>query len=271
MTTSTKVALITGAAGGIGSATAQTFAQEGYALMLADLDEVNLKKLADKLEAKGTRVVCLAGDLGEETYRQNLVTQTVVQLGRLDVLVNNAAWRIPHSLRNLELATWEKTINICLTAPVFLSKAAAQAMEKQGLPGVIINLSSAMAARPSGLAVAYIACKGALESLTKELAITYGRSGIRVVCVAPGYIETEMSNDYQNQEGDNISTQLISHLTDFIPLGRGGAAQEVSQTIAWLCSDAAAYISGTTITVDGGFLPNFNSYSIKKLQFPEEF
>jgi len=266
-----KVALITGAAGGIGSATARILGELGYALMLSDIEAAGLASLQQELNAVGTTALSFPGDLNSEAYRETLIAETITRFGRIDVLLNSAAWRIGGSLRTLNLATWEKTIGVCLTAPVFLSKAAAAEMEKQQITGVIIHVSSVMAVRPSGVAAAYIACKGALESLTKEMAVTYGRNGIRVVCLAPGYIRTELSNDYKNQEGEDISDQLINQLTDFIPLGRGGNAVEVGRTIAWLCSDAATYITGTTITVDGGFQPNFNSYSVKKIQFPEEF
>src|SRR5690606_1081874 len=116
--------------------------------------------------------------------------------GSIDVLVNNAAWRVSGSARTQTLETWERTLRVCLTAPVFLTQQAAAVMEKQGKGGVVVNISSMMAARPSGLVPGYIAAKGAIESLTKELAVTYGRQGIRVVGVAPGYIETPLSNDY---------------------------------------------------------------------------
>ncbi|MCE6988569.1 SDR family NAD(P)-dependent oxidoreductase [Dyadobacter sp. CY323] len=266
-----KVAVITGAAGGIGSATARILGELGYALMLSDIETRGLETLQKELNAAGITAAPFPGDLNSEAYRESLIIETIARFGRIDVLLNNAAWRVAGSLRTLDLATWEKTIGVCLTAPVFLSKATAAEMEKQQIPGIIINVSSVMAGRPSGIAAAYIASKGALESLTKEMAITYGRNGIRVICIAPGYIRTELSNDYKNQEGENISDQLIEQLTDFIPLGRGGDAVEVGRTIAWLCSDAASYITGTTITVDGGFQPNFNPYSVKKIQFPEEF
>lgn len=271
MTEINKVALITGAAGGIGSATARILGVQGYALMLSDIEEEGLSILQEELSAAGLTVEIYPGDLNSEAYRDALIIQTINRLGRIDVLINNAAWRIAGSLRTLDLATWEKTIGVCLTAPVFLTKSVAAEMEKRQISGVIIQLSSVMSARPSGMAAAYIACKGALESLTREMAITYGRQGIRVLCVAPGYIKTELSNDYRNQEGENISARLIEELTDYVPLGRGGNATEVAQTISWLCSEGASYVTGTTITVDGGFQPNFNPYSIKKLQFPEEF
>ncbi len=266
-----KAALITGAAGGIGAATARRLAAAGYALLLTDIDAEKLSSLSEELENEGIRVHCLPSDLADESSWEGLIRATLEKHGRIDVLVNNAAWRIPGSLRSTGSDSWEKTLKICLTAPVFLAKAAARAMEQQNSGGVIVNISSVMAERPSGLAPAYMAAKGAINSLTRELAVTYGRSGIRVVGIAPGYIDTELSNDYVDPDGENISARLISQLTDYIPLGRGGRAEEIADVIAWACSDQASYVTGTTVTVDGGFLPNFNPYSVKKLQYPEEF
>lgn len=111
---------------------------------------------------------------------------------------------------------------------------------------------------------AYIAAKGGLESFTRELAVTYGRSGIRVVSVCPGYIETALSNDDEGSDGENISTKLMNEVTSFIPLN-GGEPGEVAEAIYWLSSGSASYITGTSLIIDGGFKPDFNKYSIKKL------
>lgn len=267
-----KVVIITGAAGGIGRATAKKFAEADFRLVLSDIAKEPLMALAADLKNR-YNVDCLpvVGDLAQPAYLEQLVKQTIAQYGRIDALVNNAAWRTLETLRTMEIETWEKTLRVCLTAPVFLTKWVAQHMEKQGDGGVIVNVSSVMASRPSGCGPAYIAAKGALESLTAELAITYGRSGIRVVGVAPGYIATELSNDYVDPEGENISASMTAELTDFIPLARGGNPGEVADAISWLCSPQASYISGTTLTIDGGLKPNFSKYSIKHLQFPNEF
>lgn len=267
-----KVVIITGAAGGIGRATAIRFAEENYRLVLSDIAEESLKTLVDELENR-YEVECLPlpGDLAQKPYLEHLVARTIQQFGQIDVLVNNAAWRTLETLRTMDLETWEKTLRVCLTAPVFLTKWVAQELESRRRSGVIINVSSVMAARPSGCGPAYIAAKGALENLTAELAITYGRSGIRVVGVAPGYIDTDLSSDYTNPEGENISDTLTRQLTDFIPLARGGQAREVADAIVWLSSPQASYISGTTLTIDGGFRPNFSNYSTKRTQFPDEF
>lgn len=267
-----KVVFITGAAGGIGKETALRFAQEGYALALSDINAVALQEVSVEIKEQfGTECLVLAGDLGDFGYLKNCIDETVRNWGRIDVLVNNAAWRTLQSMRNMELEDWEKTLRICLTVPAFLSKWAAAVMEQNGNGGVIINVSSVMSERPSGMASGYIAAKGGLENLTRELAVTYGRSGIRVVSVCPGYVETALSNDYEASDGENISTRLINDLTEFIPLNRGGAPKEIAEAIFWLSSASASYITGTSLVIDGGFKPNFSKYSSKKLQFPNEF
>jgi len=267
-----RVIIITGAAGGIGRATARKFAEMGCHLALCDIDEKALFPLAELLIDQ-YKIECLAipGDLTDHLYLNSIVDKTAERWGRVDVLVNNAAWRTIESLRTIEIDIWEKTLKICLTAPAFLTKWAAAFMEKKGTGGVIVNITSMMAERPSGTGSAYIAAKGALESLIRETAVTYGRSGIRVVGVAPGYIETELSHDYVDPEGENISEGLIMEITDSIPLARGGKAEEVADAIFWLSSESASYVTGTTLVVDGGFKPNFSKYSIKKRQFPDEF
>lgn len=267
-----KVVLITGAAGGIGKETALRFAQEGYVLALSDINGGALQEISVALnEQFRSEFLVLAGDLGDFGYLKTCIDKTVSRWGKIDVLVNNAAWRTLQSMRNMELRDWEKTLRICLTVPAFLSKWVAAVMEKNGNGGVIINVSSMMSERPSGIGSAYIAAKGGLESLTKELAVTYGRSGIRVVSVCPGYIETALSNDYEALDGENISKQMIQEVTEFIPLNRGGEPREVAEAIFWLSSESASYITGTSLVIDGGFKPNFSKYSIKKLQFPNEF
>lgn len=265
-----KVAIITGAAGGIGSATASALAEEGFCLSLIDTDAERLAQLNEEWQ-KHTQTLLLVGDLAEADFLQHIVKSTIETWGQIDVLINNAAWRTLESLRTMQVETWERTLKVCLTAPAFLTKWVAENMEQQGRSGVIVNVSSVMAHRPSGMGPAYIAAKGGLESLTQETAATYGRSGIRVLGIAPGLVETPLSRDYKNDEGNDISQRLIDEMTDFVPLGRGASPQEIAEVIRWAISDSAAYITGTTLPVDGGFHFNFNKYSIKKLQLPNEF
>jgi NAD(P)-dependent dehydrogenase (short-subunit alcohol dehydrogenase family) len=169
------------------------------------------------------------------------------------------------------MQTWNQTLQICLTAPAFLSQMVADSMEKNNAGGVIVNVSSMMSDRPAGISPAYIAAKGALESLTKELAVTYGRSGIRVVCVKPGFIDTDLSKDYKSTNGEELSDVLATYLIDATPLKSPASPVNVADAILFLCSDQAGFITGTSLTIDGGFTANMNSYQLKKRQFPKEY
>lgn len=266
-----KTVLITGAAKGIGKAIATRFATRGYALALVDNNEAGLKNLAKKLNEGGGDTLCLPGDIGNQVFMQTIVSKTMEKWNRIDALVNNAAWRTLETMRTISIENWNKTISICLTAPAFLSKYAAAQMEEKGIRGVIINISSVMAERAGGSSPAYIACKGAIDSLTRELAVLYGPKGIRILTVKPGNIQTGLSEDYVNEDGKNISKQLVDHLNDLTPLQRTGTAEDVANLCYWLSTEEASYITGASIQVDGGFTHNLSTYSVKRIQFPDQF
>lgn len=267
-----KVAIVTGASKGIGRQAAMEFAAIGYRVVMVATNDDALQKVGKEIEERyhAEYLVC-CGDLSDMQFTLSIAKAALEKFGRIDVLVNNAAWRMIETMRNINLETWNKTISICLTAPAFLAKSCAAAMEEQCIGGCIINISSVMSQSAAGTSPAYIASKGAMESLTKELAVTYGRSGIRVISLRPGFIETDMSNDYNTAQGNNISRKMAAELLDQLPVQRPGVAGDISKAILWLCSSEASYITGCEITIDGGLSHNFNSYSIKKLQFPKEY
>ena len=128
-----------------------------------------------------------------------------------------------------------------------------------------------MSQRAGGYSPAYIACKGGIESLTYELAVLYGPKSIRVIGVSPGSVETSLARDYKDDDGNNISDKLRGRMDENIPLQRTCEPAEIANVCYWLSSDEASYITGTCITVDGGFQRNFNSYNTKRLQYPKEF
>lgn len=264
-----RVAIVTGASRGIGKAIALRLLEEGYYISIVSDDEKELKSMVENLPKD--RVLVLVGDLSNLDFARDIINITYDKWGRINVLINNAAWRAVETLRTMSHDNWEKTLQICLTAPTFLSKWASHYMEKDAVAGVIINISSVMANRPSGTATAYVACKGALLSLTYEMATLLGPSGIRVIAVSPGNIETKISQDYTDQRGENISDKLVEHVHELTPLRRSGQADEVANTVVWLCSSKASYVTGTNLVVDGGFSTNFNGYTMKKLQFPKQF
>lgn len=267
-----KVVVITGAAGGIGSAIARKFALGQYCLVLADMDKEKLKDLVDEL-GQTYPVQCegVCGNLMDDHYLYQIIDVAVKRFGRIDVLVNNAAWRTIETMKTIDIETWNTTLRICLTAPAFLARAAAAVMEKSSSGGCIVNVSSIMSERTPGYCPAYVAAKGGIDSLTRELAITYGRNGIRAVGVSPGMVATSMGEDYTDGKGNNISSLIQHELIDYVPACRSATAAEIAGLIYWLSSDEAAYINGTNILIDGGFSANFNKYSIKSLQFPDQF
>ena len=272
MSDSRPVAFVTGAARGIGRATAVEFARRGYDVALLDvlsglLDEAaNAVRAAGKVEAV-THVV----DLTDLVAAEAAVRETARRFGRIDALVNNAIWRELLSMRQISLESWEKTLRIGLTAPAFLARRAAEVMEPRGRGGVIVNVSSVMSERAAGISPAYIAAKGGLDSLTYELAALYGPAGIRVVSVNPGAIDTDLSADYSDESGQSVTQELRRNTEETTPLRRFGRAEEVARVIAFLASDEASYITGTNVHVDGGLGRNMMSHSLKHRMSPQEF
>ncbi len=264
------VVFITGAAGGIGSATCVEFARRGYDLAMADVDEKKLQKLMNQIDSEETSMLPLAGDLADLEYAESSIKKTVEHFGRIDVLVNNATWREIKTMRTISLESWEKTMRVGVTAPAFLSRWAAAEMEKRG-KGVIINISSIQSQSVAGISPAYVASKGALDALTYELATLWGPKGIRVLAVNPGAIDTDGSRDYESNEGDNLTTQLRKWSEEMIPLRRWGRAEEIARTICMLCSEDASYLTGTTIVADGGVKMQFSPYPFKHQMFPQEY
>lgn len=266
-----QVVIITGAAGGIGRACALKFAANGFAVGIADVDAPGLQTTADALAKINGVYLKLQGDLHESVVWKQMIEDVLKRWGRVDVLINNAAWRTLETMRTISPDTWERTLRVCLTAPAFLAKYSAAAMETQHTKGVIINLSSVMSQRPGGGSPAYAACKGGIESLTYELAALYGPRGIRVVAVRPGQVDSALNRDYSNKEGMDVSASLQASMNDHTPLQRAADPAEVANVCYWLSTSEASFVNGTTITVDGGFTHNIHPYNIKGLQMPGEF
>ncbi|MEO8498618.1 MAG: SDR family oxidoreductase, partial [Planctomycetota bacterium] len=264
------IALITGAACGIGRETAFEFARRGYNLGLLDVLQDELQSTARAATGLGAECVAEPCDLSSLEASQAALQNIARHFGRLDVLVNNAAWREIKTMREISIESWERTLRICLTTPAFLARWAAEVMEPQG-SGVIINVCSIMSRRGSGVAAAYAAVKGGLDSLTYELASLYGRSGIRVLAISPGAIDTDLSGDYPGGDGQSVDAQLREWSTSEIPLGRWGEPAEIARAIAMLSSDDASYMTGTNVTVDGGWSQAHFPRDLLKQMKPDQF
>jgi NAD(P)-dependent dehydrogenase (short-subunit alcohol dehydrogenase family) len=263
-TSETPVAIVTGAAGGIGAATAHALADAGHRVVLVDINETGLAEICKQLSIEP---LAIAGDLSDMSFVASIVPRACERFGRVDALVNNAAWREIISMRRISVESWDKTLRICLTAPAFLARDAAAVMERQK-QGVIINVSSLMSQQAAGIAPAYIASKGGIDALTYELASLYGPAGVRVVCLQPGAIDTELSRDVANEENPD---DIRSFSDDMIMLGRWGRPEEIANVIAFLASDAASYINGTTLAVDGGWTRQHLPLSLKRRHFAEDY
>lgn len=249
-----RVALVTGASSGIGAAVAKEFVDRGLAVGILGRSVERLAEVRRWLESAGGRVIAVSGDLADLDFAESAVRSVVAAFGRLDVLVNNAAARELTTMREITPAEWERTLRACLTAPAFLARWAAEEMEKHG-GGVIVNVGSMMARQAHGISPAYVACKGALESLTYDLAALYGPAGIRVVTVAPGAIDTAMSRDLVTNNGSDCPSEdpIREFSESMAMLGRWGRPEEAAKAIAWVASEEASYLTGTTLVLDGGW------------------
>lgn len=239
-----KIALITGADSGIGRAVAIAFAREGADVAIAYLDEhEDAKETARWVEEAGRQCLLLPGDLAQKANCQAIVDQTVEQFGRIDVLVNNAAFQMTHeTLEEIPDEEWVKTFDINITAMFRICKAALPHM-KAG--GSIINTSSVNSDMPKPTLLAYAATKGAIANFTGGLAQLLGSKGIRVNSVAPGPIWTPLI----------VSTMPDEDVNSFgseTPLGRPGQPVEEAPIYVLLASDEASYISGSRYAVTGG-------------------
>jgi NAD(P)-dependent dehydrogenase (short-subunit alcohol dehydrogenase family) len=262
------VVLVTGASRGIGRATAIEFARRGYDAAIVARSEDDLNETARLVgEAGGEALVCV-GDLADLGFAQQCVRDTAARWGRLDVLVNNAAWREIVSMRTISVESWERTLRVSLTVPAFMSRWAAEVMHRRG-GGVIVQVSSMMSSQAAGFSPAYIACKGGLDSLTYELATLYGPAGIRVVAINPGAIDTDMSQDVAGEEA-GIHDDFRQFSEDMIMLGRWGTPAEIARLIATVASDDCAYVTGTTITADGGWSRQHLTTSLQRQMFSDE-
>jgi NAD(P)-dependent dehydrogenase (short-subunit alcohol dehydrogenase family) len=244
-----KVALITGGDSGIGRAVAIAFAKEGAASAIAYLDEHNdADETKRMVEEQGGKCILIAGDIGDESFCSQLVNRTVRELGRLDVLVNNAAEQHPkEKLEEISREQLEKTFRTNIFSMFYLSRFALPHLEKN--KGTIINTSSVTAYRGSEHLLDYAATKGAIVSFTRSLSKNLAKKGIRVNAVAPGPIWTPLIP----------ATFPADHVEKFgsdVPLGRAGQPEEVSPCYVFLASDDGSYMTGQVLHPNGGEVVN---------------
>lgn len=239
-----RVALITGAGSGLGRAIAFAFAREGAAVAVADLNQAAAQRVADEITMGGGRALSLALDVSQPESVAAAVGDTVAAWGRLEILVNNAGICPLTPLADISLDEWNRVLAVNLTGAFLCSQAAFPHLQASGR-GRIINIAS-LAGRTGGVTVGlhYSASKGGVISMTKALARLLAPSGGTANCIAPGPLETPMTAEWPEENRELLRRQ--------IPLGRLGRPEEVAAAALYLASDAAAFVTGATLDINGG-------------------
>lgn len=246
-----KVALVTGAASGLGLATAKAFAESGADVVLADWNERAVNAAADELSAQGHKVLAVHCDVADDAQVESMVRQTVETFGSLDAAYNNAG--IQNLLADTADSTrddYDRVMSINLRGVWSCMKFELQQMRKQG-SGAIVNCSSLGGLLGGAERGIYHAAKHGVLGFTKSAALEYAARGIRVNAVCPGMIHTPMTDQMiASGQGDVLEAMLKRN----VPMGRQGRPEEIADAVLWLCSSAASYITGQSLSVDGGFV-----------------
>jgi 3-oxoacyl-[acyl-carrier protein] reductase len=247
--TTPRVAIVTGAARGIGAATAKRLAAEGHAVGVLDLDEGACADTVDAITAQGGRALAVGVDVAQADQVEAAVKRVADQLGAPTILVNNAGITRDNLIFKMTEQDWDAVINVHLRGS-FLMTRAVQAYMTDERFGRIVNLSSTSAQGNRGQ-VNYSAAKAGLQGFTKTLAIELGKFGVTANAVAPGFIQTEMTKATAERLGVSFE-DFIAHSAAQIPVARVGQPEDIAATIAFLCSDDASFVSGQVIYVAGG-------------------
>ncbi|MEY3987217.1 MAG: hypothetical protein RL080_557 [Actinomycetota bacterium] len=249
----TRVAVITGAAQGIGRETARELDSRGWSLALLDQQTIDVSGYRDAL--------CVVGDISDESVVESGAAQVIAKFGRVDALVNNAGISMIRAALDTPSETYRKVLEVNLVAPFLLCKAYGRVMVEHG-SGSVVNVASVAGLQGVAERSAYNASKHGLIGLTRTLAVEWGGRGVRVNAVCPGWVKTEM--DHKDQAGGSYSD---ADITEHVPMGRFARPQDIAQAIAWLCDDdLSGFVNGVALPVDGGWTSDGSWQSLRLRQ-----
>ncbi|MEV0029762.1 3-oxoacyl-ACP reductase FabG [Nocardia sp. NPDC050793] len=244
-----RTAIVTGSARGIGAATARKLAADGFAVAVLDLDEAACKPVVDEIEAAGGKALAVGVDVSDEQSVGAAVQRVADELGAPAVLVNNAGITRDNLLFKMSVADWDSVLSVHLRGSFLMSRAAQKYMTEAKW-GRIVNLSSTSALGNRGQAN-YSAAKAGMQGFTKTLAIELGKFGVTVNAIAPGFIETDMTAATAERLGVSFE-QFREAAAKQIPVGRTGKPEDIANTVSFLVSEGAGFVSGQVIYVAGG-------------------
>jgi meso-butanediol dehydrogenase/(S,S)-butanediol dehydrogenase/diacetyl reductase len=247
-----KVAIVTGGASGIGAATLRRLAREGAKVVCADIDDDKGNELVAKLASSGAAAAFIHCDVGELEQLEAAVATAVERYGGLDIMHNNAAWSGGGWVADIDPDDWERSIRIMLTAVFYGCRAAIPAMLQRG-GGAIVNTASIEAFGGEMLASPYVTAKAGVISFTRNVAIEYGRKGIRANSICPGIVDTPMFDTMAM-----FAARSRQEMAELNSLGRVIQPEEIAACVAFLCSEDASAITGSALVVDGGITASLN-------------
>lgn len=244
-----RVAIVTGAASGIGEASAARLAEEGAIVICADINGTEAESTAELIRESGWSAKSATIDISDDRQCDELVIQTVAEFGSVDVLVNNAGVNLPGVFHEITNETIDRTLNVNVKGAMYLTRAAIPHMLAKG-NGSIVNMSSVNGLVSEPFLTAYSASKGAIVMFTKGIALDYAKAGIRCNAICPGWVDTPINYAHADLLGG--LDHVYENIGVFQPIGRPGTPREIANLVLFLSSDEASFITGSIISADGG-------------------